>query len=62
MVRLVAKGDSYEEVENVPLKNGSFEDMMENGVNAHTTCSTRFTTWLFWAVLDFGESGIKQHR
>ena len=44
MVRLVAKGDSNKEVENGALKNDLFEDMMENGVNAHTTCSTCLTT------------------
>jgi hypothetical protein len=41
MVRVVAVGDSYEDVANAALKNGSFEDMMENGVNADATWSIR---------------------
>lgn len=41
IMNVVAKGDSYEDVADVALRNGSFKDMMQNGENANATWSVR---------------------
>ncbi|KAL3780334.1 hypothetical protein HJC23_008264 [Cyclotella cryptica] len=64
MVRVVAIGDSYAEVAEEALKNGSFEDMMENGVNAHATWSIRLRRYgsAQHRISESAESNIDNHK
>jgi hypothetical protein len=56
MLHIVAQGNSYEETANDALKNGSFDDMMENGDNANATWSIRLRRYTSESISAMGSS------